>query len=341
MKGQKLTYYLIISLSLTAVYTAAVLFYYDVPANPGIYDALIFCSILIALGFSAWFAIRYMDLGIKNLPELSIAHIALGALLTYSSIYLSARTERMLLEDITQLPAGLLQGKIFTCILMYILMVMVFYFTRYREFLDEREKREVELKSLLNEAELNLLKTQLNPHFIFNSLNSISSLTITDPDRARNMVVKLSDFLRYSLGKGKEEKVYLDEEIQNVSLFLDIEKTRFGDRLNLEMTIDDAARQVEVPILILQPLIENAVKYSVYDSIEGATIYLKAYKKGTQLHIEISNPYDPRDIPDKGKGIGLNNVRQRLDIIYGPLADINVLRSKDRFSCKLVLPVSG
>ena len=323
---------------MTVAYSAAVLLYYNVPVNPGVYDILIFCPILSLLGISVWFAIRYMDLGIKNLPELSVAHLALSGLFLYASIYLTNRTEDFFLNENLILPDGLIQGKIFAGLVVYALILMNFYFAKYKDQIDERNRKEEELTVLLNEAELNLLKSQLNPHFIFNSLNSISSLTITDPNRARNMVVKLSEFLRYTIGKGKEELVTLEEEINNVSLFLDIEKIRFGDRLKLDMEVEDEVKGFNVPIMILQPLIENAVKYSVYDSIEGASIDLSARKNENHVVVSISNPYDPKDIQDHGKGIGIANVKQRIKLVYGAAADLGIQKSKEKFSVRLVLP---
>ena len=321
---------------MTVAYSAAVMLYYEIPVVTGIYETLIFGGILFALGFSLWFAIRYMDIGTKKLTELSLYHLLLAGLFSYVAIFLTGRIEQLFLDE---LPEGLIQGKLFAGLLLYAFMLMIFYFSKYRDNIKEQSEKETELKSLLQEAELNLLKSQLNPHFIFNSLNSISSLTITNPDRARNMVVKLSEFLRYSLGKGKEETVRLEEELHNVELFLDIEKTRFGDRLNLDMQVSEGVNDTSVPILILQPLVENAVKYAVYDSIEGATISLKAFKNENFLTVTLSNPYDPKDMPGEGKGIGLNNVRQRLKLIYGDLADMSIEKTENTFTCKLLLPL--
>ena len=339
MKGKRLTYYLIIWPVLTVAYTATVLLYFKVPLNPGLIDSLVYNIVLFVLGFSMWFAIPYMEKGIKNLPELSIAHIALASMVIASSVFLTSKLEGFVLDPSNQLPEELLQAKIFTGALMFVFIVMIYYFTGYRDKIEERKVKEEELTGLLNEAELNLLKSQLNPHFIFNSLNSISSLTITNPDKARNMVVKLSDFLRYSLSKGKDEQVALEEELNNVSIFLEIEKTRFGDRLNLNLNVEESAKSVLVPILILQPLIENAVKYSVYDSVDGATINLSAHIKNQQLLIEISNPYDPKDVSSQGKGIGINNVKQRLQIIFGNKADIRIKKSTGQFTCTVTLPI--
>ena len=324
---------------MTVVYTTTVLLYYKVPASAGLIDSLIFTVVLFGLGFSMFFAIRYMEVGIKALPELTGAHLGLTAIVTLLAIYITDKSEGLLIEDLSVLPDSLVQGKVFTGVLLYALIVMLYYFSNYQERLVEKQRNEENLKGLLQEAELNLLKSQLNPHFIFNSLNSISSLTVTNPEKAREMVVKLSEFLRYSLGKGENEFVPLEEELRNTGLFIDIEKTRFGERLNVEKEFDSEIAQVEVPVLILQPLIENAVKYAMYDTTAQADIHIKTASDGDYLLVTTKNPYDPDDNSSKGKGIGLNNVRARLELLYKGKAELSIEKSGNTFNAKLKLPL--
>jgi two-component system LytT family sensor kinase len=175
---------------------------------------------------------------------------------------------------------------------------------------------EGELKALIKESELSSLKSQINPHFLFNSLNSISSLTIISPERAREMIIKLSEFLRYSLSKDDKQLTTLGQEINNVNRYLDIEKIRFGKRLNILTKIGDECLGKKLPWLILQPVIENAIKYGVYENIEESTIELSCWCNKDMLRLSVSNNYDSDLIINKGEGIGLQNIRHRLRIIY-------------------------
>jgi LytS/YehU family sensor histidine kinase len=191
---------------------------------------------------------------------------------------------------------------------------------------------------MLKESELEMLKSQINPHFIFNSLNSISSLTITAPDRARSMVIKLSDFLRYSLDKENHQLNSLEDELKNLLLYLDIEKVRFGDRLKVETDVPEEAMTCTLPNLILQPLFENAVKHGIYESLEQVTIKLNASLEGTILRITVSNEFDPNAVSRKGKGIGLKNVTQRLNVIYGVPKLVFTEKSDQIFTVRLDIP---
>ena len=137
-----------------------------------------------------------------------------------------------------------------------------------------------------------MLKAQINPHFIFNSLNSISSLTLSSPEDAREMIVKMSEFLRYSLGQDSEQ-ISLRVELDQIKRYLDIEKVRFGDQLVFESVMDQECLEWPVPRLILQPLFENAIKHGLYESIETVTISLAGSKKGNNILLTISNNFDP------------------------------------------------
>ncbi|MDH5381694.1 MAG: histidine kinase, partial [Cyclobacteriaceae bacterium] len=208
-------------------------------------------------------------------------------------------------------------AKLFIVYFLYAMMLLNYYILKYRDNLIRKEQSEEKLKNLLQEAELNLLKSQLNPHFIFNSLNSINSLSVTDPSKARDMVVKLSTFLRYSLGKHTDEMVQVSEELESVRLFIDIEKTRFGKRLNVEEKIDPNCLKRNIPLMILQPLLENAIKFGVYEQLGDVKIKLEVNELENGFEVVIENNYDPGETDSKGKGIGLRNVQKRLEILYG------------------------
>ena len=340
MKRERLTYLVLIWLLMTLGYLAALSFYFDFSLRETWPDVLVFSLFIFGAGLSLWYAIQYMDVGVRNVSEIIITHILAASLVAYVMSFVTRWFVFSKMDWVSSEYAEPLSiAKTFVGYITYALLLLNFYIFKYRENIKKREVAEEELKSLLQEAELNLLKSQLNPHFIFNSLNSISALTLTSPEKARNMIVKLSSFLRYSLSKGKEELVSLEEEISNARLFLDIEKTRFGDRLKVVEDFSDACMKVKVPVMILQPMIENAVKFSAYDTIGEVMIYLSCQTRGEGVLISIKNPFDPAERGSKGKGIGLQNVKQRLQLLFGRNSELVTETTKEEFIVRIFIPV--
>ena len=199
-------------------------------------------------------------------------------------------------------------------------------------------KVESRLREVLKETELNMLKSQINPHFLFNSLNSISSLTITNPDKARDMVIKLSDFLRYSVSHNATSFTTMEKEMANIRRYLEIEKVRFGDKLLFSFNFEGACRNHQIPVMLLQPLFENAIKHGVYESTEQVSIAMNCEYKEGYLEISIINDFDPQAHARKGTGIGLNNIRERLRLLYKNDKLIRTVVEGTRFSVFLSLP---
>lgn len=193
----------------------------------------------------------------------------------------------------------------------------------YSERSRMHEMQLVEAQALAADAQNRMLRYQVNPHFLFNTLNALQTLLLDrKTGRAREMVQSLADFLRYSLSRDPEEMVTLGEEAEAQSAYLAIEKARFGDRLKFVCSIDSDARNVRVPSLILQPLIENAVKYAVTPSVGAVTISLIGRLTTEEVRIEVRDDGSATG-PVKGKGlnVGLENVRRRLNLAYGGGAD--------------------
>jgi len=209
------------------------------------------------------------------------------------------------------------------------------------------ERRELESMLMAQEAELRMLRTQIDPHFLFNSLNSISALTSVDAQAARRMTLELASFFRHSLGLEAHKKVALGEELVLIRHFLAIEQVRFGERLQVDMAVTDAARACLVPPMIIQPLVENAVKHGICNLPEGGSIRISARRAGSILHIRVDNPVD-EDLPTglersaghsgAGAGIGLANVRQRLAGAYKHDASIRWGRHENNFSVEIAMP---
>ncbi|MFB6320427.1 sensor histidine kinase [Saccharicrinis sp. FJH54] len=208
----------------------------------------------------------------------------------------------------------------------------------YRE---NREKKlnEEKMQRLVRESELNALKAQINPHFLFNSLNSVNYLIGYDPERASNMLAKLSDYLRYSLRKGDEGLVTFCDELENCRKFLDMEHLRFGDKMVLQEDIDEAVCDVKVPLMILQPIYENAIKHGVYESLDPVTIKTVAQFKNNMLYIEICNTFDPEAVPRKGEGVGLQNVSDRLELVFNEKGLLKTVKEKNTFKAVITIPI--
>ena len=172
-------------------------------------------------------------------------------------------------------------------------------------------------EKLSRDAELYKLRQQLQPHFLFNSLNSISALVVNQPDQARKMIQQLSDFLRGALKKEDHEWIAFDEEIQHLRLYLEMEEMRFGHRLTTTIEADEASRTVLVPPMLLQPIVENAIKFGLYDTTENALISIRVNTSKDLLQIDVTNPYDPGTAsPRPGTGFGLSSVRRRLYLLF-------------------------
>jgi len=193
-------------------------------------------------------------------------------------------------------------------------MVSMLYYTQLDH--KETEKRKSEAEKLARDAELYNLRQQLQPHFLFNSLNSINALIGFKPEKARKMIHQLSDFLRGTLKKDDQLLVPLVDELQHLNLYLDIEKVRFGHRLETEISCDNHCEEAMLPSLLLQPIVENAIKFGLYDTTEKVTISIRAEIDGSNLVVMVQNPYDPQTTRPKGTGFGLRGVQRRLYLLF-------------------------
>lgn len=291
-------------------------------------EAVLFNSIYMAIGVSLWFTANFNS--IENYTPFKIVINHLSAAVITSALWVGASffiltnalIDSPIYKDILW---KTLIWRFLTGILYYSVITAINYVIIYYNSFQTKLLREAELNTFVKEAELKSLKYQINPHFIFNSLNSISSLTITNPEKAREMTIKLSQFLRSTLSKNERQKNKLNEEIANAKLYLDIEKVRFEERLEFIEDIDKYCSETEVPSMILQPLFENAVKHGVYESIDKVVIKLTCRQEKDYLKISVTNNFDPESVSSKGEGIGLKNIRSRLKLIYN---QENLLTSK-------------
>ena len=202
-----------------------------------------------------------------------------------------------------------------------------------------QDQRKAETDQIVIEVELVRLRQQLQPHFLFNSLNSISALAGSKPNEAREMIQKLSDFLRGTLKKEEQKIVTLKEELEHLNLYLDIEKVRFGYRLQTILNVDEKTLFLKLPPLLIQPIVENAIKFGLYDTIDAITISIDATIENELLCISVKNPYDSETLrANEGLGFGLTSIQRRLQLLYAR-NDLMLTEKKENiFTATLKIP---
>ena len=223
-------------------------------------------------------------------------------------------------------------------VLLFLLALAVHYALLAFEAAREAERRQLELELLTRDAELRALRAQIDPHFLYNSLNSISALTASDPSGARRMCVLLGEFLRDTLSLSSRERIPLADELALADSFLSIEQVRFGARLQVDRRIDDASAACLVPPLLLQPLVENAVTHGIAGLLEGGVIRLDISRRNGHCSIRLENPCEPDTAPPRPGGMGLDNVRRRLAATFGRDASMEIHAGAEQFRVELYLP---
>lgn len=329
----------------------------------GLLDASLPASLLFALplvlvyagvcGFSAYYLCRAFPLASRPLG--AVLGVFLGSAACAALLWCAAGAAwAALWQSLAPADAGwrpvrvappLAAAMFGVGVLLYGMTACFHYLAREFERARGLERRELELKLLAQDAELRMLRTQIDPHFLFNSLNSISALTAVDAAAARDMTLQLAGFYRHTLGLDARRKVTLGDEVELVARFLAIERVRFGPRLAFDAQVDPAASRCLVPPMLLQPLVENAVKHGIGQLVEGGAVRVRAERAGSQLRIRVENDVDrdaamapPATDADAGRGIGLANVRQRLAAAYGIEASAHAARDDSTFRVDLLLP---
>lgn len=219
----------------------------------------------------------------------------------------------------------------------YLLAAAAYQVGYAREVTARAARQTLESDIAQRDAELRALRAQIDPHFLFNSLNSIAGLIDAEPSRARDMCVRLGDFLRRSLQVGTVERIPLAAEVALVEQYLRIEEVRFGSRLSIDIALDPASGRASVPPLLLQPLVENAVRHGIATTLDGGTVSLTSRMAGERLVIVVTNPRD-EDVRRSGTGLGLDIVRRRLAAIWGDEAALSTERRPDGFRVSITLP---
>jgi two-component system, LytTR family, sensor kinase len=314
-------------------------YYYLLTVNFAIADSLLFNVFFAFLGISLWYVVRYNKSDAKFLT-LFTSHIVSSLLLIGFWLISGYLILRYAIEDVHYLSFldSSFPWRIISGIFYYSVFILVYYVVVYYQDIQEKLKQESNLKTLIKEVELNALKNQINPHFLFNSLNSVSSLTISSPQKAQEMIIKLSEYLRYSLSNEEQQITTLEKELDNIKLYLEIEKIRFGNRLDFQFNCDEETLNAQIPAMILQPLFENAIKHGVYESTETILIELDAELINNHLGLKLKNNFDKEARHTKGEGIGLKNTGQRLFLIYKQRDLMRIEKLENTYLVTLQIP---
>jgi sensor histidine kinase YesM len=295
---------------------------------------------------SSWYVCRAMPLTTSGVPGVltasALAAFVGGMLwLTLNEIWLGTLESMPQTASITTRFRGQVPFLFAVSVMLFLLVLSVHYVVLAFEAFRTAERQQLELQVLTRDAELRALRAQVNPHFLYNSLNSISALTGSDPAAARRMCLLLAEFLRTTLRVSTQERIPLSEELTLADRYLSIEQVRFGARLQVERSIDESALECQVPPLVLQPLLENAVGHGIAGLIDGGTIRLDIVRHGDRLVIAVENPRDPDAVPRARSGVGLENVRKRLTIVFGGAARMDAVQSPSGFRVAIDLPCQG
>ncbi len=300
-----------------------------------VFAVIVPVTILLAfVCLSAWYVCRSLDL--KTTPDWQLA-------LTFLLASMCASTVVMMLShlwlwtlkhffsgiEIRFYPGVPAMAGMFSII--YLLSIILHYLILA---LESSQKAEI----LSREAEIKALKAQVNPHFLFNSLNSISALTSIDPARARQMCIALSDFLRNSLRLGERTSIPLAEELTLTKSYLDVERVRFGQKLRIKQCLEDGCEDCEVPPLLVQPLVENAIKHGIATLTDGGEIAVFGEHSNDQLRVTVENPFDPDAPPAQKTGFGLLGVRNRIHARYGSAGKLEIDIQPALYRVVLLLP---
>lgn len=338
--------YLIAWIPLTALLVYLLSITHQVSIEEATALAIPLCLFYAFVCLSAWYPCRSTPIDRVELEKLLATHVG-GALVASGLWVFAAWVLAWVLASSVSVFGGLnirlyseLPVVFVTGVLLYLLSVFFYYVLIAVEASQQAEARVMQMSILAREAELKALKAQVNPHFLFNSLNSISALTSSDPAKAREMCILLGDFLRRTLGLGEKSAIPLEEEMSLIHAFLAVEKTRFGARLHMEETVSNDALTVSVPPLLLQPLVENAISHGIANLVDGGWIRLNVGCENGSVSIVVENLFDPEAPARRRGGVGLANVRQRLQARYGNRATFEARGEGDRFRVAITLPAA-
>lgn len=296
--------------------------------------------VIIVLGAYAGFLLtvplRYIYRRLWHAPPL--AHVVVVVTVSYLAAAIWAIIDNVTHWEIYKFgyrPTNLLFYFQHSIAKFYIILTwsVLYFIIKYYQLLQDERQKALTAVSMAHQSQLKMLRYQLNPHFLFNTLNAISTLILVNENKVANdMMSKLSRFLRFSLDNEPVKRITFAKELEALKLYLDIEKVRFGERLEVQVSASEEALQAYIPSLLLQPLVENAVKYAIAKSELPGIIQIKAWVAQGNLHITIADngpqPFDLENIEVRGSGVGLSNIKERLQALYGHDYAFNLTANK-------------
>jgi two-component system, LytTR family, sensor kinase len=318
--AEGITIYALIWLMIAVIHALVLYFGYSLNLGIALTEAALLNGWFAVLGIGIWFMLQFSDLQKTTVIELLITHLSAVTLLILLWLIPTIPLLKLLFSS-DEVYSGFLVGstaiRVVNGVILYAAIVSIVYLKRNMNQLRVQQARESALQHLLRDAELSMLRFQVNPHFLFNSLNSVSALIISNPDQANRMVLKLSDFMRYSLDSSGKALRSLNDELDHCRQYLDIEMVRYGERLKANFEVDKALLTFPVPAMLIQPLIENSVKHGLNSQLEGVTVDINVWKENDMLLIRVKNPTDSATKSDtQGTGTGLKNIQARLENLY-------------------------
>lgn len=310
------------------------------PFKTAIIDSIIYNSTIGLMGYGFHIILRYYRPGINKLHFLagwaivgSIIANSLSWLITWFILGNNVEYMRFLSETLH------IRFSFSLFVFAATLLASWSYYGKQEQ--NRLDQKFLDAERLLKEAELAGLRQQMQPHFLFNSLNSINSLIGQNPQEARKMVIQLSDFLRGTLSKDLDQFISLGEELEHLSLYLSIEKVRFGHRLNVHVPqLTEEEKAHSVPAMILQPVLENAIKYGLYGTLDAIDINIKFVHLSDFIMLEISNPFDDDSSVSTGTGFGLKSIQRRLALIYNRYDLLETTCSAHIFITRIKIPTT-
>jgi two-component system sensor histidine kinase AlgZ len=343
-RRSRLVLYLAVWLVFGLLLTVVFIFGGRAPPLWSLQFAVPMAMLLGMISLSFWYLAQSLPPGDTPTVRMAVMWLAIGLASLVSWLAIGWVWAQYLLPedmDIGDDAAGILGLMVFAGAIGISLAVLGHYLAGAFERSRNAERRALELQVLAREAELKSLRAQLDPHFLFNSLNSVAALIGNDTAAARQMCFLMAQFFRKSLTLGREQSIPLAEEVGLAQTFLAIERVRFGERLRSNFDIAPDVREVAVPPLFLQPLVENAVHHGVAHLLEGGEVCVTARRREGFVELVVENPCDPDRPPSRGTGVGLVNVRSRVETLCGHRASVDVNATDDKFRVSILLPYTG
>lgn len=336
-----LAFYSLAWILIISIQTFALMQLFNFDWHYAVVDGLVYGALFYLFGIGLWFFIRFNEFQKQRTVSILIEHasslIIIVSIWVISGIYLLSA----LFSGNTEIQDFLWEAiswRYLNGFLMYIVLILFYYLNSYYDHVQQRQKKENDLIRTLKDTEINLLRSKLNPHFLFNSLNSLHALIQIQPDKATNMLLELSDYLRFSLNQDYKKLISLDDEMLNLERYLAIETMRFGNKIHFERNGEVNCKEMKIPALILQPLLENAIKYGLQGDVDQVKITFNCHVEQGNLYLELENNYDDKTAHRKGSGTGLYTVRKRLEILFKQFHLFQIEKKSNTFRVRLIIP---